>query len=174
MFEDEESEEHPVYGRRRRIRDLLDEGQELERETVPKKKQKVEDDSSSQPAFSRLKKHIKENNSMEAESVDCYRCEFEKATVFCRNCEYTQQFCEACSKLRGKKNKERFNCLICIFLKNNSAEDRHFVSEEAYRGWNRQAASFVPQLEDKVRFFFQGYEEFLVLNIEKLNPRAYH
>ena len=33
---------------------------------------------------------------------------------------------------------------------------------------------YVPQTEDRVRFFCQGYEEFLVQNIEKLNPEVYH
>lgn len=110
---------------------------------------------------------------MEEEFGECYRCQLVKATVYCKGCEYTQQYCEECSKMRGKKNLERFSCLICLFLQNTSFDENYNVSEELYRLTQRSHELYVPQLEDKVRYFFQGYEEFLVQNIGRLNPIVY-
>ncbi len=75
--------------------------------------------------------------------------------------------------MRGKRVRDRFSCLICIYLKNSAEEEYQNVSEESYRALSKSEINYVPQLEDKVRFFFQGYEEFLVLNIHKLNNSVY-
>ena len=84
---------------------------------------------------------------MISENGDCYRCEqHTKATVFCRNCEYTQQFCETCSKFRGKRIREKFTCLICIFLKNHNSEEETHLTEEGYRKSKRDVKSYVPQI----------------------------
>lgn len=104
---------------------------------------------------------------------ECFRCQLSKPTAFCYGCPYSQQFCDECSKLRGKRQRERYNCLICIFLKNSTNEDYENVSEENYRIVNISQDCYVPQIEDKVRFFFQGYEEFLVQNVNRLNSAAY-
>jgi hypothetical protein len=107
------------------------------------------------------------------EALECFRCQMASATVLCRNCDFGQQFCEECSRMRGKKVKDRYSCVFCLFLKNTVEEENYYVTEEVYRATKRSREFYVPQLEDRVRFFFQGYEEFLTQHVTKLNTEAY-
>lgn len=57
---------------------------------------------------------------MEEEEIinDCYRCQLFKSKIYCDNCQYTQQFCEECSHMRGRQTGDKFQCVICLFLDN--------------------------------------------------------
>ena len=47
--------------------------------------------------------------------------------------------------------------------------DEKKLTEEYFRVNDREQNIFVPQIDDMVRFFFQGYEDFLAHNIRYLN-----
>ncbi len=47
--------------------------------------------------------------------------------------------------------------------------DEKKLSEECYRLTTRSQSIYVPQIDDQVRFFFQGYEQFLYYNMKRLN-----
>ena len=143
---------------RRRRREVSESIHELESDYQPRKRVKAEEDSSSQKVLSRLKKQVEENNEMIDEVGECYRCQLSRATVFCGNCDYGQQFCDDCAVMRGRKGKDRFSCLICLFLKSRGSEETTYLSEEEYHGFSRDCDHYTPQLGDKTRFFFQGYE----------------
>jgi hypothetical protein len=158
---------------KRRRREASEEAHESP-EAQPRKRPKLEEEAASEQEepkkFSRLRKHAESMSKSEL-GDDCYRCLSAKSTSICHRCEYTQQFCEDCACMRGKRSGNRFRCVICLFLLNEATEEFEHVREDVYRQTARSEL-YVPQLDDQLHFFFQGYEEFLVQNVSRLNRQV--
>ncbi|CAM6006410.1 unnamed protein product, partial [Sphagnum balticum] len=93
----------------------------------------------------RLRRVGRELDTSEAESLEAMP-----------RCSFGQRVCDGCASMRGRTIKDRFRCFICLFLESRG-EGEDEASEELFRVRTR-GEPYVPQIDDEVRFFFQGYE----------------
>ena len=100
----------------------------------------------------------------------CGRCS-KNVEETCEKC-LVHGYCSTCKPLRGGEDLGKYVCFSCLFNKENYTEDREGVKRSHLNDTVRSNDVYIPQIDDEVIFFKQGYEEFLVKNHETLNPRA--
>lgn len=97
------------------------------------------------------------------------------ASVACHYEECGSAQCDKCKFKRGKElNDGRYECFVCAYINSigTAVVDDKSLTEDCFRLNDREQHVFVPQIDDLVRFFFQGYEDFISHNVRYLNIEA--
>lgn len=83
-------------------------------------------------------------------------------------------YCKECKLLRGVDENYGYSCFNCLFLKKGSKDYEKNVLRRHFGDTKRLNEFYLPQVDDEVYFFYQGYEEVLIKYHDTLNPEASH
>eukprot|EP01017_Pseudomicrothorax_dubius_P038815 TRINITY_DN5874_c0_g1_i1.p1 TRINITY_DN5874_c0_g1~~TRINITY_DN5874_c0_g1_i1.p1 ORF type:complete len:505 (-),score=89.56 TRINITY_DN5874_c0_g1_i1:101-1576(-) len=96
--------------------------------------------------------------------AECFRCKQENARKKCHGVLCERVFHERCSLKQGVTRNGNFFCYYCQYKKRRSTNFsfRYSVCDRGYLDVEFQnMVTFIPQIGDRVIYFFQGHEEFL-------------